>query len=147
MRPRRLARAVKKLGPGAVVVTGGHRGDATDVFFDGARLVEIEGERYADGAAHGSGCTHSSALAAHLALGLDPLEATRRAKSIASEAIAYEASRTGRRRGAGRRAGEAARGGRRGLAHDRSVGRGGTRQPGPGRPRPAQCPGRTDRVA
>ena len=28
----------------------------------------IEGPRYPDGASHGSGCTHSSALAAHLAL-------------------------------------------------------------------------------
>ena len=82
-----LARAVHALGPRAVVVTGGHREEAVDVFFDGERLVEIPGERYADGAAHGSGCTHSSALAAHLALGLDPLEAARAAKRIASEAV------------------------------------------------------------
>jgi hydroxymethylpyrimidine/phosphomethylpyrimidine kinase len=81
-----LARAVHALGPAAVVVTGGHREQAVDVFFDGERLVEIAGERY-DGAAHGSGCTHSSALAAHLALGLEPLEAARAAKRIASEAV------------------------------------------------------------
>jgi hydroxymethylpyrimidine/phosphomethylpyrimidine kinase len=83
----RLVRAVHALGPGAVVLTGGHREEATDLFFDGERLVEIPGERYEGGAAHGSGCTHSSALAAHLALGLDPLEAARRAKQIASEAV------------------------------------------------------------
>ena len=83
----RLARAVHELGPTAVVVTGGHRAEATDLFFDGERLVELPGERYPEGAAHGSGCTHSSALAAHLALGLDPLEAARRAKQIASEAV------------------------------------------------------------
>ena len=65
----------------------GHREQAVDVFFDGERLVEIPGERYVDGAAHGSGCTHSSALAAHLALGLEPLEAARAAKRIASEAV------------------------------------------------------------
>jgi hydroxymethylpyrimidine/phosphomethylpyrimidine kinase len=82
-----LARAVKALGPGAVVVTGGHREEATDLFFDGERLVEIPGDRHPGGAAHGSGCTHSSALAAHLALGLDPLEAARRAKQVASEAV------------------------------------------------------------
>jgi hydroxymethylpyrimidine/phosphomethylpyrimidine kinase len=82
-----LARAVHALGPAAVVVTGGHRDEATDVFFDGERVVEIPGERYPGGAAHGSGCTHSSALAAHLALGLEPLEAARRAKAIASEAV------------------------------------------------------------
>jgi hydroxymethylpyrimidine/phosphomethylpyrimidine kinase len=85
--PEALARAIHALGPEAVVVTGGHREDATDVFFDGERLVEIPGERYPDGAAHGSGCTHSSALAAHLALGYESLEAARRAKQIASEAV------------------------------------------------------------
>jgi hydroxymethylpyrimidine/phosphomethylpyrimidine kinase len=82
-----LARAIQPLGPRAVVVTGGHRDSGADVFFDGERLVEIEGERYADGAAHGSGCTHSSALAAGLAHGLDMLEAARRAKALASEAV------------------------------------------------------------
>src|SRR4051794_8495910 len=35
-----LARAIKALGPRAVVVTGGHREQAVDVFFDGERLVE-----------------------------------------------------------------------------------------------------------
>jgi hydroxymethylpyrimidine/phosphomethylpyrimidine kinase len=82
-----LARAVHALGPVAVVVTGGHRQEATDLFFDGERLERIPGERHPDGASHGSGCTHSSALAAHLALGLDPLEAARRAKEIAAQAV------------------------------------------------------------
>jgi hydroxymethylpyrimidine/phosphomethylpyrimidine kinase len=84
-----LARAVHALGPRAVVVTGGHRDEATDVFYDGDRLVELPGERYDGGAAHGSGCTHSSALAAHLALGLEPLEAARAAKRIAAEAVRH----------------------------------------------------------
>jgi hydroxymethylpyrimidine/phosphomethylpyrimidine kinase len=82
-----LARSIHALGPGNVVVTGGHRELAIDVFFDGARLVELPGERYPEGSAHGSGCTHSSALAAHLALGLSPLEAARAAKQIASDAV------------------------------------------------------------
>jgi hydroxymethylpyrimidine/phosphomethylpyrimidine kinase len=82
-----LARAVHALGPAAVVVTGGHRDVATDLFYDGVQLVPIEGERYPGGAAHGSGCTHSSALAAHLALGLEPVDAARAAKRIASEAV------------------------------------------------------------
>jgi hydroxymethylpyrimidine/phosphomethylpyrimidine kinase len=83
-----LARAVHALGPRNVVVTGGHREEAIDLFFDGHELVEIPGDRYADGASHGSGCTHSSALAAHLALGFEPLEAAQRAKAIAAEAVA-----------------------------------------------------------
>ena len=82
-----LARRVHALGPRAVVVTGGHREEATDLFFDGGELVPIPGERHPDGAAHGSGCTHSSALAAHLARGLSPLEAARAAKAIAAEAV------------------------------------------------------------
>jgi hydroxymethylpyrimidine/phosphomethylpyrimidine kinase len=82
-----LARAVLALGPAAVVVTGGHREQATDVFVDVSRLVELPGERYADGAAHGSGCTHSSVLAAHLALGFEPLDAARRAKAMTAAAV------------------------------------------------------------
>jgi hydroxymethylpyrimidine/phosphomethylpyrimidine kinase len=82
-----LAQAVRALGPAAVVVTGGHREEATDVFCDSRRVVAIPGEREPGGSAHGSGCTHSSALAAHLALGYEPLEAARLAKAIASEAV------------------------------------------------------------
>jgi hydroxymethylpyrimidine/phosphomethylpyrimidine kinase len=82
-----LARRLHRLGPAAVVVTGGHREAATDIFFDGTAIEHIHGERYPDGAAHGSGCTHSSALAAHLALGDPPLEAARAAKRIAGEAV------------------------------------------------------------
>jgi hydroxymethylpyrimidine/phosphomethylpyrimidine kinase len=82
-----LARALHRLGPEVVVVTGGHRDAVTDVYFDGERLERIPGERHPDGAAHGSGCTHSSALAAHLALGVAPLEAAHAAKRIAAEAV------------------------------------------------------------
>jgi hydroxymethylpyrimidine/phosphomethylpyrimidine kinase len=67
-----LARAVHGLGPGAVVVTGGHTAAGADL----------------GRAAHGSGCTHSSALAAGLALGDSPLEAARRARELASAAVA-----------------------------------------------------------
>jgi len=38
--------------------------------------------------AHGSGCTHSSVLAAQLALGRDPLTAARTARAITGQAIA-----------------------------------------------------------
>jgi hydroxymethylpyrimidine/phosphomethylpyrimidine kinase len=86
--PEQLARELRLLGPRAVVVTGGHREQAVDVFFDGEQLVEIAGPRHADGAAHGSGCTHSSALAAWLARGATPLEAARQAKEVAAQAIA-----------------------------------------------------------
>lgn len=83
-----LARALHALGPHNVVVTGGHRDVATDLFYDGATLTELPGERHRDGASHGSGCTHSSTLAARLALGDDPLAAARRARATAAAAVA-----------------------------------------------------------
>ncbi len=83
-----LARRVHALGPRVVVITGGHRVEGTDLFFDGDRFVELDGERHEDGAAHGSGCTHSSVLAARLAHGDDPLEAARKARELASRAVA-----------------------------------------------------------
>jgi hydroxymethylpyrimidine/phosphomethylpyrimidine kinase len=85
-----LARALLELGPQAVVVTGGHRERLVDLFLEsgaGAAPVEIEAERHPDGAAHGSGCTHSSLLAAQLALGRTPLQAARVARALAGEAV------------------------------------------------------------
>jgi hydroxymethylpyrimidine/phosphomethylpyrimidine kinase len=83
-----LAREVLALGPQAVVVTGGHSEGVVDLFFDGTEVAAIEGPRHPDGASHGSGCTHSSALAAFLAHGFGPLEAARRAREVASAAVA-----------------------------------------------------------
>ncbi len=84
----RLARVVLALGPRALVLTGGHRVRAVDLFVDRAgAVVEIVGVRHRDGAAHGSGCTHSSVLAAQLALGRTPLEAARIARELAAVAV------------------------------------------------------------
>ncbi len=87
-----LAHAVCSLGPEIVVLTGGHRAQSIDLFLErGAKaeeVVEIPGERYPDGAAHGSGCTHSSVLAAQLALGHAPLQAAFIARALAGEAVA-----------------------------------------------------------
>jgi hydroxymethylpyrimidine/phosphomethylpyrimidine kinase len=82
-----LARAIQALGPRAVVVTGGHSDDGADVLFDGSGTLRIEGPRHPDGASHGSGCTHSSALAAFLARGSELADAARWARQIAAEAV------------------------------------------------------------
>ncbi len=86
-----VARAVLSLGPDIVVLTGGHREQAVDLFLDSAtpeRIVSIPGKRHLDGAAHGSGCTHSSVLAAQLALGRAPLQAAFAARVLAGAAVA-----------------------------------------------------------
>ncbi len=87
--PEDLARAVQSFGPDVAIVTGGHTEDGADRFFDGERLELIEGDRHPGGNSHGSGCTHSSALAARLALGDDPLEGAHAARRIAAEAVAH----------------------------------------------------------
>ncbi len=85
--PAELALAVQALGPRYVVLTGGHREEATDLFTGGDEVIEIPGARHAPGAAHGSGCTHAATLAAQLALGHAPLEAARTARRVAGGAV------------------------------------------------------------
>lgn len=82
-----LAQALVEMGASAAVVTGGHSDAVIDVFYDGQELAEIPGERHPDGAAHGSGCTHSSSLAAYLAVGWSPLAAAVGARELTSEAV------------------------------------------------------------
>jgi hydroxymethylpyrimidine/phosphomethylpyrimidine kinase len=85
--PRALAAAIRAMGPAAVIVTGGHA-EGTDLLDDGeGEPLAIPGPVHPDGAAHGSGCTHSSSLAALLALGLPLREAARRARELAAAAV------------------------------------------------------------
>lgn len=83
-----LAAEVLRMGPAAVVVTGGHSESMIDFFRTDDEAVEIAGAMHPGGNAHGSGCTHSSLLAARLALGDDPLAAARFARAAAAEAVA-----------------------------------------------------------
>jgi len=86
---REAARDLVAMGARAAVVKGGHAdGDVTDVFFDGTRLVELEGTRIATPNTHGSGCAFSAAITAFLARGADPLDAVREAKAFITGAIA-----------------------------------------------------------
>jgi hydroxymethylpyrimidine/phosphomethylpyrimidine kinase len=83
------------LGPGAVIVTGGHTSSGADLLYDGTRFERVEGPVYPSEDTHGAGCTHSSALASFLALGYDLMEAARRARAVASEAVRYGLSEIG----------------------------------------------------
>ena len=73
---------------GAVLVTGGHREEATDLLADGRTLLELPGERHPDGAAHGSGCTHSvDARRAPRARARRSPDAARAARAAAAAAV------------------------------------------------------------
>jgi hydroxymethylpyrimidine/phosphomethylpyrimidine kinase len=86
-----LLAAVLALGPRCVVLTGGHRKSAVDLLLDAdgeEGIVRLQGARHREGAAHGSGCTHSAVLAAQLALGRSRLQAATVARALAAEAVA-----------------------------------------------------------
>jgi hydroxymethylpyrimidine/phosphomethylpyrimidine kinase len=62
--------------------------DGTDLLDDGGEPLPIPGPVHADGAAHGSGCTHSSTLAGLLALGFPLRDAAVAARHRAADAVA-----------------------------------------------------------
>jgi hydroxymethylpyrimidine/phosphomethylpyrimidine kinase len=83
-----LAREILAFGPQAVIVTGGHADGADLLLESGAgEGISIEGPLHQGGAAHGSGCTHSSTLAALLARGVPLREAARGARDAAGRAV------------------------------------------------------------
>jgi hydroxymethylpyrimidine/phosphomethylpyrimidine kinase len=85
---RAAARDLKAMGPGAVVVKGGHlEGDAVDVFFDGRDTEELSVPRIPTANTHGTGCTFAAAIAARLGRGEGLLAAVRGAKEFVTEAI------------------------------------------------------------
>lgn len=85
---RRIAQRLCEMGARAALVKGGHaQGDPVDVLFDGRSFHEFPGARIETLHTHGSGCTHSAALTACLALGLPLSEAAARAKQFVVDAI------------------------------------------------------------
>jgi hydroxymethylpyrimidine/phosphomethylpyrimidine kinase len=84
-----LAERIAALGAAAVVITGGHGRDPVDHLFDGTAHLPIPVVRHQVAAAHGSGCTHSAALAAGLAAGLPLADAARQAAAVAGDAVAH----------------------------------------------------------
>ena len=89
---RAAAQRIYQLGGRAVLVKGGAmtgnlRG--VDVWFDGSQLLTLTTEQVETSNNHGTGCTLSSAIAANLALGKDPLSAVRSAKDYVTTALKY----------------------------------------------------------
>lgn len=87
---RDAAREIVDLGASTVVVKGGHlEGEtAVDILYDGKEFRELAVDRIDTPNTHGTGCTFSSAIAAHRALGYPFFEAVKGAKDYISGAIA-----------------------------------------------------------
>ena len=84
-----VARAIHKMGCGAVVLKGGHLDNevCTDLLFDGKNFYTFQSARVKTKNTHGTGCTFSSAIAANLSLGFGLQEAVNRAKTYITAAI------------------------------------------------------------
>ena len=84
------ARAIYRMGAGAVLVKGGHYiGDARDILFDGTGFHTYVEKRIDTKNTHGTGCTLSSAIASYLALGEPLPEAVGKAKAYVTGAIEH----------------------------------------------------------
>jgi hydroxymethylpyrimidine/phosphomethylpyrimidine kinase len=86
------AQRIHQLGSKAVLIKGGGMQGSlrgVDVWFDGKQLETLATETVDTPNTHGTGCTLSAAIAANLALGKDPLSATRAAKNYVTTALKY----------------------------------------------------------
>ena len=82
-------RALLALGPRAVLMKGGHLAgdDAVDLLVTAEGVGRFAAPRIVSLNLHGTGCTLSSAIAAHVALGADLAEAVAAAKEFVRAAI------------------------------------------------------------
>lgn len=88
---RTAAERILALGPTAVLIKGGHldRADIRDLLVDREGASEFTGERVPGTSTHGTGCTFSAALVAHLALGRSLREAIPLAQRYVAGAIRH----------------------------------------------------------
>ena len=88
---REAARRIARLGARGVLVKGGHLPSSriVDLLYDGHRFVEFTGERVPGPNTHGTGCTFSAAITAHLALGHALEDAIPSAQHYVAEAIRH----------------------------------------------------------
>ncbi|WP_246983809.1 bifunctional hydroxymethylpyrimidine kinase/phosphomethylpyrimidine kinase [Halorientalis marina] len=83
--------ALVEMGADAALVKGGHMGteDVVDVLVTADDVETFRHPRVATDATHGSGCTLSSAIAAHLATGADRSEAVSAGIDLLARAVRY----------------------------------------------------------
>lgn len=83
------AKRIVKMGATAALVKGGHgKGEeSVDVLYYRGTVRRYHAPRILTKNTHGTGCTFSAAIAAHLALGRDLEEAVERAKAYLTKAI------------------------------------------------------------
>jgi hydroxymethylpyrimidine/phosphomethylpyrimidine kinase len=82
------ARRMYDMGSRNVLVKGGHlEGDAIDVFFNGAEIIQLRSERVRTANLHGTGCVLSAAIAANLALGHNVAESVALSKEFVTASI------------------------------------------------------------
>ncbi len=89
---RRAAAAIVAMGPAAVLVKGGHledAGEAADLLVDRIGETWLSSPRIQTPHTHGTGCTLSAAIAAHLARGDSLSDAVAAAKVFVTEAIRH----------------------------------------------------------
>jgi hydroxymethylpyrimidine kinase/phosphomethylpyrimidine kinase len=83
------AEKIRATGVRYVVVKGGHLTDAAhDVVAGPEGVTVLEAVRVATGNDHGTGCSLSAAITAHLARGADVVEAVRAAKAFVARGLA-----------------------------------------------------------
>lgn len=97
---RDAGQRIQAMGPGVVLVKGGHLDgpDSVDVAVTKAGTFELRRPRIETTSTHGTGCTLSSAIAANLALRMDVRETLERAREYLEGAIVH-APRIGRGHG------------------------------------------------
>ena len=85
---RKSAEQIHDMGPGHVVIKGGHHeGEAVDILFDGHSFYSFAAARIHTKNTHGTGCTLSAALATFLAQGHPVNDAVAKAKKFITRAI------------------------------------------------------------
>lgn len=85
---KEAAQKIALMGAKHVLVKGGHRcNDAKDVLLCNSNFIALDGNRIKTINTHGTGCTLSSAIASHLALGFSVEEAASLSKEYITKAI------------------------------------------------------------